>query len=314
MPIGFVPPSVLVHLAAHHGVASRDQLRGVGITSRQIDRLLASGHFERELPGVYRIASTPSTFEGRCLAACLADRELVIGGPSAARLWRFKHTGADERVIGVVAHDRNPIRSGVVLRRTNQLPATDVVTRSDGVRLTAPPRRWFDRARDLTDPWFEALTEHVLDQHCSVPTLWGVARRLMTKGRTGSARVRRVMSQRAAWQKPADSTLEFDVLRSLERLGIVLTRQYALRLRDSSVIHLDGADPDLRWGVEIDHVTWHGGRIDAARDKGRDRRARQLGWQIERVDDQEWRRDRSRVIAELVDLYEARGGRRRLTA
>ena len=119
------------------------------------------------------------------------------------------------------------------------------------------------------------------------------------------------MSQRVDWQKPADSTLELDVLRALERRGVHLVRQFALRLPNGVTIHLDGADPDLRWGVEVDHITWHGGRQAVARDKGRDRGARRIGWDVHRVDDQEWRNDRNVVLDDLVDLYVTRGGRLR---
>ncbi|MEM8748114.1 MAG: type IV toxin-antitoxin system AbiEi family antitoxin domain-containing protein, partial [Actinomycetota bacterium] len=250
-------PIVLEHLAAHHGIASRAELVQFGLTRRQIEYLLTTERFVRVHDGVYRIASSPATFEASCVAACRASDDLVIAGSSAARLWNFKHSGRDDTVIAIAPHDRTPVGDGVVLRRSNIVPRTDVVERADGIRLTTPPRTWFDRARDMSDPWFEALTEHVIDRHCRVPTLWGTARRLMGRGRPGSARVRRVLSQRAAWQKPADSTLEFDVLRALEHRGVHLVRQHPLRLPNGLVIHLDGADPDLKWGLEVDHVTWY---------------------------------------------------------
>jgi very-short-patch-repair endonuclease len=78
------------------------------------------------------------------------------------------------------------------------------------------------------------------------------------------------------------------------------------------VIHPDGAIPDIRWAIEIDHVTWHGGRLDAQRDKGRDRQLRRIGWQVDRVTDQEVRDDFAGVITELVELVTLR--RRELAA
>lgn len=297
------------HLADHHGVISTDRLNELGVSRWKLDRWLRRGLFETTHTGVVRITTTPRSFEGDCLAACLADDELVIGGPSAARLWGFKHTGLQELVVAVVSHDRTPVCSGVTLRRSNILEPCDIVQRRDGIRLTSPPRTWFDRARDMTDQWFEALTEHVIDRHCQVPTLWAMGRRMMANGRPGSARVRRVMSSRADWQKPADSTLEHDVLRALERRGIRLVRQYPIRLSNGIRIHLDGADPELKWGLEVDHVTWHGGRLEAQRDKRRDRKLRLSSWQIERVTDADWRADREGELADLIALYRARGGR-----
>jgi hypothetical protein len=61
--------------------------------------------------------------------------------------------------------------------------------------------------------------------------------------------------------------------------------------------------PQLRWAVEVDHVTWHGGRFDAQADKGRDRQARRIGWQVDRVTDLELTTAFKRTIDELVDLF-----------
>ena len=140
-----------------------------------------------------------------------------------------------------------------------------------------------------------------------MPKLWAMTRRLSVRGRPGLARVQRVMSKRADWQKPAGSGLEVRVLTALEQRGVgPLIRQHPLNLPNGVTIHPDGADPLLRWAVEIDHVTWHGGRLDSQRDKGRDRNARRIGWQIDRVTDQELSDDFVRAIAELAELYQLR--------
>ena len=43
--------------------------------------------------------------------------------------------------------------------------------------------------------------------------------------------------------------------------GFVLVRQFEVELLNGSIIHLGGADPGRRFGVEVDHVTWHGPRV-----------------------------------------------------
>ena len=72
------------------------------------------------------------------------------------------------------------------------------------------------------------------------------------------------------------------------------------------VIHPDVAVVPLRWAVEVDHVTWHGGRFEAQRDKIRDRQARRLGWQVERVTDQELRDSFRRAVDDLEELFRLR--------
>jgi very-short-patch-repair endonuclease len=293
-------------VSPRHGVVTRSELIIDGFSRREIDRLVERGTCIRIHNGVYRLSTSPDTFESRCAAACAADPEVVITGVAAARLWSFRHVWLVDQPVVLVAHDRTPLARGVVLRRTNALDATDWVERADGIRSASPPRTWFDCARDLTDEQFERVTEWVLDKHATVPTLWTTARRLQARGRPGSARVRRVMEARDDWQKPAGSGLELRVLQALERRGIVLHRQYPLVLADGAVIHPDGADPAIKWALEIDHVTWHGGRLDAQYDKTRDRRARLVGWQIERVTDQELAENFDVVIDQLVALHRQR--------
>ena len=96
------------------------------------------------------------------------------------------------------------------------------------------------------------------------------------------------------------------MLAALRERGIHLEPQVLLKLPGYGPAHLDGADRRLRWGVEVDHVTWHGGRIDAQRDKARDRAARRINWLIERVTDQEVTVGLAQVINELEDSYRRR--------
>lgn len=301
--------SLMSSIAHQFGVVTMTQLHADGLTTTAIRRHVQAGTLIRMHAGVYRITSSPVTFEARCLAACLADDEAVIGGFSAARLWAFHHVPMLDEPEVLVSHDRTPLARGVRLRRTNAMTPSDVVERPDGIRLTAPPRTWFDCAKHLGDLRFEKLTEWVIDRHTTVPTLWATTRRLAGRGRAGSARVHRVLSQRADWQRPAGSGLEVEVFRALEARGVgPLVRQHPLRLRNGVVIHPDIAVPPIRWAVEIDHVTWHAGRLDAQRDKARDRHARQIGWQVDRVTDHELRESFNAAIHDLVALFRLRCG------
>lgn len=305
-------PSLATTVAARHGVVTVQQLLTDGVGRNSVRRLVSAGALVRCHAGVYRVATAPDTFEQRCAAACAADGSAVISAPAGARLWEFRHVFRPQHPIVLVAHDETPLSRGVELRRTNVLDAADWVQRDDGIRLATPARVWFDCARDLTDERFEMLTEWVLDHHASVPELWSMRRRLAGRGRTGAARVNRVLSQREVWQRPAGSGLEVRVLRALEERGIRgLVRQHPIRLHTGVVVHPDAALPGIRWALEIDHVTWHGGRLDAQRDKGRDRALRRLHWQVDRITDVELRERFDAVITEIVELVELR---RRLPA
>jgi very-short-patch-repair endonuclease len=307
-------PQLSASLAAtvrrQHGVVTVAQLIGDGIGRNSIRRLVEQGTIVRYHHGVYRVATSPDLFEARCVAACLCDPTTVVTGVAAGRLLEFRHVFKPDEPVLLVEHDRSPLSRGVTLRRTNVLEPKDWCLRDDGIRLATPARAWFDCARDTSDQRFEMLTEWVIDRHSSVPEIWEMMRRMSARGRPGAARVRRVLSQRSAWQRPAGSGLELRVLNALERAGIRgLVRQYAIKLPNGIVIHADGALPSIRWAVEVDHVTWHGGRLDAQRDKGRDRQLRRINWQVDRVTDVELRERFERTIRELVELVMLRRAR-----
>jgi len=298
----------LVHtIVQQHGVVTKAQFADDGFDRNTLTRMLDAGRIVMVHRGVYRITTSPETFESRCAAACLADPTVVVTGASAARLWEFRHVFRPNTPELLVPHHANPISKGVTVRRTNVLINEDVVQRPDGIRVASPARAWFDCATHLEDERFEMLTEHVLDQHCQMPTLWRTVRRLHSRGRPGLARVRRVLSQRSDWQRPADSGLELRVLKALQKAGVPeLVRQHPIRLPSNLTIHADGALPDIKWGVEVDHVTWHGGRFAAQNDKARDRACRSIGWLIERVTDQALADDFKGEIASVVEMYHLR--------
>ncbi|MEL6892308.1 MAG: type IV toxin-antitoxin system AbiEi family antitoxin domain-containing protein, partial [Actinomycetota bacterium] len=267
--------------ARRHGVVLADEFEMHGVSTDARRRLARAGAIVSVHRGVYRLASAPDTFEAKCAAACVGSAA-VVTGLAAASLWGFRHARRPDLPSVLLPHDSNSLASGAIVRRTNVLDPEDVVERPDGIRIASPPRTWFDCARDVGDDTFEAMTEWVIDRHSSVPALWRVVRRLACRGRQGSGRVRRVMSQRDDWQRPAGSKLELRVLRSLEDRSVAeLVRQFPIRLENGIVVHPDGADPAVRWAVEIDHVTWHGGRLDAQRDKQRDRWLLEIDWTLE---------------------------------
>lgn len=302
-----ISPGLATRIAGRHGVVTSGELIEDGVGLSAIRRVVSAKLLIRMHNGVYRLATSPDSFHARCVAASLADPTSFVTGISAARLWKFRSVYHTDVPVVAVAHNRNPFARGVTVRRCGDVVDNDFTTRPDSIRLATPARAWFDCSPDLHEEKFEAMTEWVIDQHCAVETLWRMGKRLARSGRPGSALVGRVMSTRADWQRPADSGLELRVLRALERCGVgPLVRQYPIRLPTGIWIHPDGADVAARWAVEIDHVTWHGGRLKAQQDKGRDRALRRLGWQVDRVADRELADDFDGVIRELVELHALR--------
>jgi hypothetical protein len=256
--------------------------------------------------GVYISTAVPLSLEARCLAACIAIPDLVISGPTAARLRNLRNAVGND-IHAMMRH--GPTRlDGVVVHRTNQLSlSNDVETRPDGIRMLRPARLAFDLARYLDDLGFESVIEQMIDRGlCNVPRFFATGRRLQRPGREGTARFARVLAKRPAWAKPKDSDLEVRLLRALAERGVALVPQLELVLPDGSRIHLDGGDPTRRFGVEVDHITWHGGRAATQYDKWRDRQTDRLRWVIPRVTDEDMNHHWMLTVNDLVEIYEGR--------
>ena len=79
---------------AQHGVASRSQLRTLGVTRNEIDRRLAIGRLHVLHRGVYAVGHRVLTVEGRWMAAVLAcGSNAVLSHATAAAVWDLMPVG-----------------------------------------------------------------------------------------------------------------------------------------------------------------------------------------------------------------------------
>jgi hypothetical protein len=140
----------------------------------------------------------------------------------------------------------------------------------------------------------------VHDGLATIPTLVATGVRLRERGRKGSARFGRVLQSRPAWLKPVDSDLELIVERAIIAAGLPRpVRQHVIRLPTGELIRIDFYWPDYAEALEIDHVTWHGGKLDLTEDKRRDRMLRRLGIHTTRVTDEDVRHRLPAIIDDL---------------
>lgn len=305
------------HLHGQHGLVTDRELRRLGVSTDQRRAMVRDGVLARVVGDVYRVGSSPQSLEQRSLAVCLADDRAVVTGRAAGRLWGLRKMGAVDRVEVRLPHGAHALTAPFVqLRRCDDLPPSDITDRADGIRVVSPPRLAFDLAGCLGDDDLESVVEQILDRGwCTLPTIIGTGRRLYAPARPGSIRFGRVIGSRPAWLRPQQSDHEVRLRRSLERAGVTgLVPQHAVQVGSGWVAHPDLAVPEAQWAVEIDHVTWHGGRIDAQRDKQRDRELRLVGWQIDRVTDEEIDLRLAAVTRELVALWRQRLGHVRRAA
>lgn len=280
------------------GLVTNDDLHRFGVSKRQRRRLVESGVLIVVHRGVLRFATHPVTFEQRCLAALLFAPDAVLSGPTAARTWGLRKAVTDD--VHILA--RRTIHVTDINAHKTDLLRDEEIAELRGLRVLKPARLLCDLAWHLDDAGLESAFEQMLDRRMlTVDTARRAARAFCSRGRPGSVRLARVIESRADWLRPADSDLELRLHRALAAAGLELERQVMVEL-DSGVIAIDLADRRLCFGIEVDHVTWHNGRLDVQRDKRRDRELTRRGWTMSRVTDQDVDQRLGETVEQLVAI------------
>ena len=300
-----LPRPLLARARDQRGLLTADDLRSHGVSRSARSRMLSVGTLVAVHKGVYRLGSHPTTFEQRCLAALLFAPDAALSGPSAARIWGLRKVKSDD--VHILAKRSIHLRE-ISTHKTDLLRDADVTERS-GLRMLRPARLLCDLAWHLDDASLESVFEQMLERGMvSIDGARRAAREFCTRGRPGSVRLARVLDGRPAWLKPADSDLELRLWRALSAAGLPMERQFRVEL-DSGVVHLDLAQPSIRLGVEVDHVTWHGGHLDVQRDKRRDRELTRQRWTMCRVTDDDVTNHLHHTVRQLTDIASTLAGR-----
>jgi very-short-patch-repair endonuclease len=280
------------------------------VSPAQLRRLRELGLLTVEAEGVYRLTAAPRSDEQLAAIACATSPDVVVSHVSAGRAWGLRRMGRDTRLHVTINGRSNRLVPGAVVHRSHRIEDTDdidVIERPDGIRITTPPRTAFDLAATLRDDAVASIVEQLLhDDLCSLATVVATMDRLAEHGRTGSARFRRVLASRPQDAAVLASDLELRLEQALLDAGLPRPlRQHPIAL-PSGVIHPDFYWPDEREVVEVDHVTWHGGKADLTYDKRRDRELWRRGIHVTRVTDDEIRFHLPRVVADIATILRSR--------
>lgn len=315
------------HLGAKTlGVWTRHAAREV-LTPGQVDHLLATGVWQRVLPGVYADGGYALDPLQRAVAAALATGDAVLREPgepvravvcgrTAARVHGLPLIDDDDPATGAAEHLVEDVhtcraRSGRSLAFTGAgrqlrrhrltLLEDDLVRHPCGLILTSALRTAVDCSRLLT---FQASV-CLLDGGLRAGSFTTDDLAQAARARQGWPGVRRLAAAVASADGRSESPAE-----SLARLLLLpavpgLVPQ--VRVRDDRghvVARLDLGDEELLLGVEVDGKRGHAGAHMVARDRQRDRRTESLGWRVERCTWHELR-TRPEALVERV-LQQAR--------
>ena len=163
---------VLARMRQQHGLISRSQALDEGMTSRQIERLVKAGVWEREASGVYRHEAVLSTVRSRLLALCMAHGA-VASHRSAAALHPIEGYRLD-RVEVVVPPGRGRGIRGARRYESSQMDLFKPVER-DGILCTPVGRTVLDLAAVVDRRQLDRTIDAVLrDGQLRLSDLYGV--------------------------------------------------------------------------------------------------------------------------------------------
>jgi len=260
---------VAARLALQHGVITRDQAIGLGMTEAVLRyRIRAEGPWQKLLPGVYLShTGTPTTRQREMAALLYAGSGSAITGPSAL-MWHGVRVARPSLVDVLVPADRRRRDASFVrLSRTARMP--EVLFPQGQVRFAPPARAVADTVRGLRD--LAAVRAIVADSvQRRLVSVRLLEAELAEGPARGSASLRRVLEEVADGVR---SAAEGD-LRSLIKHGRLPDPMYNPRLYAGD--HFI-AEPDAWWadaGVagEMDSREWHLSPKDWERTLARDAR------------------------------------------
>lgn len=260
--------------ADQHGVVSRAQLRGLGLSESAIESGVRQGRLHWLHRGVYAVGHTGLTRHGLWMAATLAcGPTAFLSHSSAAALWRLHEQRADSvaHVTGPYgAHGRS--RPGIAQHRTRNLPASEVTIRA-AIPVTTPARTLTDLASSLPSRALQRAVDEAdrlrLAGHAELEAVAGAHR-----GHHGAARLAAVLATHRI-----GSTLTRS---EMEEMFLTLCRDHGLGEPEVNV-RVERYVVDFLWApealiVETDGYETHRTRRAFESDRERDARLVVLGY------------------------------------
>ncbi|MBN4047654.1 type IV toxin-antitoxin system AbiEi family antitoxin domain-containing protein [Acidimicrobiaceae bacterium AH-315-P05] len=265
-------------LRANHGVITRGQARGSGLTSRQIDRRVKSGEWVRVYPSIYRHGAIAPTWYSEMLAACHSAGG-IASHRSAAYLHGFDGFKPTRREL-VVAHGQRRQHRGVIVHQSTQMGSFDVVNR---IPCTGILRTVIDLGAVVSKGVVCDVVDEVLrTRGATLTDLNKVLRRDGARGRSGTAALRAALAGRGD-ESPVPlsswSRMFSDLLTSAGLTSPVCEH----RIVDDAgqlVAQVDLAYPEHNVAIELDSIRWHMNRTSFTTDRQRWNRLMLAGWSV----------------------------------
>lgn len=257
--------------SAAHGVVTRAELLGAGVTVHQIRQRVRSGALIPVHRGVYRAGHRAPSLEARYLAAVRAcGPGALLSGQAAAHLLFLLKGKPPQPEVTAPTHRRV---NGVRTRRSGPLDERDATTWR-GIPVTTVPRTLVDLAASLSaDDLARACHEAEVRHRTTPAMIEAVLERRPNSA--GVATLRRVIRGDV---HVTLSALEKRFLELLRKEGLVLAQTN----RPAGGRRVDCRWPEHRLTVELDSYRYHHSRHAWELDRRREREARARGDEFRR--------------------------------
>jgi len=273
--------------ARQHGVVSRGQLRGLGLSDGAIEKAVETGRLHAAFRGTFGVGTPPRGSHARMLAAVLAcgDGALVSHLAAAYLLGLRDHSPSSVEVIA-------PGESGRAIegvrRRHVRLPIGTEAGQCRGVPCTSPSRTVVDVAGMLGERGVRAMVERA-----AVRSMLDLAEieRVMSRGRRrGAPTLRRILREwlprgeaAAGGGMALRSELEARLLAMIGAAGLPTPICNQAVQADGMTLVVDFLWPAQRLVVEADGERFHGHSVAFERDRRRDRALQVAGYRVVRL-------------------------------
>ena len=283
-------PAVLALFGRQYWVATSQQLDRAGMSRDARLRARRSGLLRQVERGVWHLTSGPFSWYSRLMVLVLvAGDGAALSHATAGKLWRLRRMPRSKPTICVPGERRLVVPEWGHVRYTNW-PDPDPTVRLDGLVITSPLRTVFDLGALLSDWTFEHAAEDLWHKGLVTPaTCHAFLQAVRRSGRRGVSRMEEWLEGAMQRPRPAQSGLEIDLARELERIGLPAPRrQVPLLLPTLGEVKVDLGWDVVRLGLEPGHSTFHEDAPEDVRyDEVRDEEAAELGWVILRYNERQ---------------------------
>jgi very-short-patch-repair endonuclease len=263
-----------------HGAISSTQLRELGVSPKQVHRLIREGWLLPMRPGVFLVGGGPRTWHQAVMAAVLAAGSGGVASHStAAVLWGLPGVERGSTELSTSRPDRRRLE-GVIAHRTLAFLACEHTTRKR-IPVTTVARTIVDQSGRFSVAKLGRMTDHGLRKGTlRLEDLRKCVAGLHPAPGRHPNKIHRVLRRRLRGYEPGDTDLEMRFVRALVAGGLPEPVQQHRLTLGSRRCRIDLAYPDLKLAIEIDGWEFHRTRTAFDEDRARANDLVVAGWHV----------------------------------